>query len=60
MQGLDYPVAIAFLPDGRLLTIESKTARVRMIVRGAIASTDPITTIDSVQHRLADRTAVCR
>ena len=47
-QGLDYPLPLAFLPDGRLLTVESKTARVRMIVQGAIASTDPVTTIDSV------------
>ena len=47
-QRLDYPVPLAFLPDGRLLTVENKTARVRMIVQGAIASTDPVTTIDSV------------
>jgi glucose/arabinose dehydrogenase len=45
---LDRPVGLAFLPDGRLLMVELKTARVRMLVGGALASTDPLGTVDSV------------
>lgn len=46
--GLYGPVGIAFLPDGRLLTVECKTARVRLIVFGATPLTHGVTTIDSV------------
>jgi len=45
---LSCPVDLAFLPDGRILFIELKSARLRMLVGGSIASTDPLGTIDSV------------
>jgi glucose/arabinose dehydrogenase len=38
---LDSPTSMAFLPDGRVLFIEQKTAKVRMVVNGLMASTDP-------------------
>ena len=46
--GFDFPIPIVFLPDGRLLTAESKTGRIRMLVKGVIASTDPVATVDSL------------
>jgi glucose/arabinose dehydrogenase len=39
--GLDQPNSMAFLPDGRLLVTEQRTGRVRLIVNGHIAATDP-------------------
>ncbi len=45
---MNEPVAMAFLPDGRLLVCELKTARIRLIVNGAIGAIDPIAVIDSV------------
>lgn len=46
---MDWPVDLAFLPDGRLLVAQLKTATVRMIVDGSLAGVDPIGTIDSVE-----------
>lgn len=46
---LDWPVGLAFLRDGRLLMAELKSARVRMIVDGSLASVDPIGVVDSVE-----------
>ena len=40
--GLNQPTSFAFLPDGRVLFTEQKTGRVRMIVDGHIAATDPV------------------
>lgn len=47
--GLDAPVGLAWLPDGRLLFVEQKSARVRLLVNGALAATDPVATIDNVR-----------
>src|SRR2546426_6272845 len=44
---LDNPVALAFLPDGRLMVAELKTARIRLMAGGQPAG--PIAVIDSVQ-----------
>lgn len=49
VSGLSQPGAFAFLPDGRILFTEQKTRRIRMIVNGAVSTTDPITTIADVQ-----------
>ncbi len=46
--GLSQPCGFAFLPDGRILFTEQKTRRIRMIVNGALSTTDPITTIADV------------
>jgi len=46
--GLSRPVGMAFLPDGRLLVIEQQTARVRLIVNGAISIVDPMGTVPVV------------
>jgi glucose/arabinose dehydrogenase len=48
VNNMDWPCALAFLPDGRLLVVELKSAKVRMIVNGSIASTDPVAVVDSV------------
>lgn len=45
--GLDYPVGIAWLPDGRLLIVEQLSAQVHLIVNDALAA-GPIGTIDAV------------
>lgn len=45
---LDRPVGMAFLPDGRLLFVELKTAKIRMIVADALAVVDPLGVVDSV------------
>ncbi len=39
--GLDQPVSFAFLPDGRVLLTEQKSGKVRMVVNGHVAATDP-------------------
>ncbi len=49
VSGLSQPSAFAFLPDGRILFTEQKTARIRMLVNGAVSTTDPITTIADVE-----------
>src|SRR5574341_1726021 len=46
--GLNEPTGLAFLPDGRLLLVEQRTGRVRMIVNGHLASTDPVFTVPSL------------
>ncbi|MEO5617296.1 MAG: PQQ-dependent sugar dehydrogenase [Candidatus Eisenbacteria bacterium] len=45
---LDEPTSFAFLPDGRLLLTEQRTGKVRMVVNGTIASTDPVLTVPSL------------
>lgn len=46
--GLDVPVAMEFLPDGRLLVAEQLSARVRLVVNGALSATDPVFTVPGV------------
>jgi glucose/arabinose dehydrogenase len=46
--GLDVPVAMEFLPDGRLLVAEQLSARVRLIVNGAVSTTNPVFTVPNV------------
>jgi glucose/arabinose dehydrogenase len=40
--GMDQPTSLAFLPDGRVLITEQHTGKIRMVVNGHLASTDPI------------------
>jgi glucose/arabinose dehydrogenase len=47
--GLALPAAMAQLADGRVLVLEQKSARLRVIVRGALAAADPAGTIDHVR-----------
>lgn len=47
--GFDYPVGMAFLPDRRLFVIEQKTAKIRLVVHGALALTDPVATLPNVE-----------
>ncbi len=47
--GITQPVGMAFLADGRLLFTERTNARIRLIVNGAIATTDPVITVPSVR-----------
>ncbi len=47
--GLNQPVSLALLPDGRVLFIEQRTARLRLLVHGALAATDPVMTVPGVR-----------
>ena len=47
--GLSNPTGMAFLPDGRLLFVEQFSARIRLLVNGALAATDPVCTVPSVR-----------
>lgn len=46
--GFNYPVGLAPLPDGRVFVIEQVSAAIRLIVNGAISTTDPVCTVDEV------------
>jgi len=46
---LDEPNSFAFLPDGRVLVTEQRTGNVRLLVDGAIAATDPVLVVPSLQ-----------
>ncbi len=46
--GFSQPVGFAFLPDGRSLVIEQKTAQIRLVVNGVIGSIDPLVTVPNV------------
>jgi len=45
---LDLPNSMAFLPDGRLLFTELNTGKIRLVVNGHLAGTDPAGVADSV------------
>lgn len=45
---LSQPVGMACLPDGRILVVEQRSAKVRLIVNGALAATDPVVTVPAV------------
>lgn len=42
VNGLAEPTSFAFLPDGRVLLIEQRTGKVRLVVNGHLSSTDPV------------------
>lgn len=46
--GFSQPVGFAFLPDGRALVIEQKTAQIRLVVNGGIGTVDPLITVPNV------------
>jgi glucose/arabinose dehydrogenase len=48
VSGLNQPTSFSFLPDGRLLFTEQRTGRIRMVVNGHIAATDPALTLTDV------------
>ena len=45
----DAPTNSSFLPDGRLLVVEQYTAQVRLVVKGQIATIDPVGTVPSIR-----------
>jgi glucose/arabinose dehydrogenase len=49
LSGLNQPVGMAFLPDGRLLFVERTSANIRLVVNGVIAATDPVITVPNVR-----------
>ncbi|MFI5370203.1 MAG: PQQ-dependent sugar dehydrogenase [Candidatus Eisenbacteria bacterium] len=53
--GLDNPVGLAFLPDGRLLLIERTTAKVRLFIADTLASPNPLLVVDSVRTDYNER-----
>jgi glucose/arabinose dehydrogenase len=48
VSGLAEPNSMAFLPDGRLLFTEQRNGKVRMVVNGHIAVTDPMVVVTSL------------
>jgi len=46
---LDWPVGMAFLPDGRLLVVEQNSAKIRLFVNGTLSSTDPVAALTGVR-----------
>jgi glucose/arabinose dehydrogenase len=48
VDGLDQPVGLAFLPDGRALVVERLTGKIRLVVNGALAEIDPVITVTGV------------
>jgi len=48
VSGFNQPVGFAFLPDGRALVIEQRTAEIRLVVNGGIGSVDPLITVPNV------------
>jgi glucose/arabinose dehydrogenase len=46
---LDQPASMAFLPDGRLLVVEQRSARLRLFVGGALSATDPVAILPGVR-----------
>jgi len=52
---LDYPIGLAFLPDGRLVFVEQKTTRIRMVRNGALSATDPIVTLPDINTDGSER-----
>lgn len=55
VNGLELPVGMAFLPDGRLLVVEQKTARIRLVVGDSLAAIDPVTTVPDVRTDFFER-----
>ena len=52
---LDQPVGMAFLPDGRLLVVEQKSARIRLFVDDTLSATDPVATLPGVRTSGAEQ-----
>ena len=46
--GLSVPVGMGFLPDGRLFVVEQFSAKVRLLVNGALAAVDPVVIVPNV------------
>lgn len=53
--GMQEPVGMAFLPDGRLLVVERSTGHVRLLVDGHISQFDPMCEVDSVQSAFGEQ-----
>ncbi len=53
--GLDEPVAFAFVPGSRVLIAERATARLRLVVNGALAAIDPAGVVDSVRSAYGEQ-----
>ncbi|MGH7730004.1 MAG: PQQ-dependent sugar dehydrogenase [Candidatus Eiseniibacteriota bacterium] len=53
--GMDQPVGMALLPDGRMLVVEKASARIRLIVKGRFAASDPILTVPEVEGEILEQ-----
>src|SRR5262245_53025667 len=49
-RGLNWPVAVAGLPDGRALVTEQFSGRIRLIANGGISVVDPVCTVPGVRN----------
>jgi glucose/arabinose dehydrogenase len=50
LSGLNWPVGLAPLPDGRMFFVEQFSGRLRLVVNGALAPTDPVITVPDVRN----------
>ena len=50
VSGLSFPTGMTSLPDGRVLFTEQFTARIRLIVNGALSPVDPVCTVPDVRN----------
>ena len=48
-KNLDLPVGMAFLPDGRLIVIEQKSAKLRLFVDDTLSGIDPVAALPGVK-----------
>ena len=55
ISGFDQSTGMAFLPDGRFFVVEKITARVRLIVDGAVSPNDPLLTVPGVEGALLEQ-----
>jgi glucose/arabinose dehydrogenase len=53
--GLDEPVNFDFLPDGRILLVERATARIRLVLPGALVQPPAVGTIPDVESGFGDQ-----
>lgn len=49
VSALDMPTAFDFLPDGRVVVAEQFSGRIRLVVNGQLAATDPVMTVPDVR-----------
>jgi glucose/arabinose dehydrogenase len=53
--GFDQSTGMALLPDGRIFVTEKITARVRLVVNGALAAVDPVLTVPEVDGAILEQ-----
>jgi glucose/arabinose dehydrogenase len=50
VSNLNEPTSFAFLPDGRVLLTEQRTGKLRLVVNGHLAATDPVLVVPQLSN----------